>query len=417
MENKIKGAWLIHHSEKIQNVANASVDYEQINFSGKCGVLLSSITEDSQSLLDKKRVEGLARASGINLRLELPEILKELENQKLISLGTDEIEVLGLTSGSVLEHTSNIFIEASPSKHEIVALELAESSSDLPILEGTATEYIADTYRLTKKDSKHAIESAEAIGFVDYEDSSNGDRLIFNGNLFRKNDANKIAIVINTLKPSDMQSINELNSILNSRGCISLQTAQKITGEALFKKVHSIGLYDVSQIGNEQGNFAFITKPSAFSKFTNSIADDAFDLAKAFVTSLTYGMTRSQHGRGHISMIGALMRKLINGHWVGPATAIGQDYQMLESKGVIQVRVEKSGLYSMKLLKKEVGRLALKVILEGDISADSLRVLPNASISSYTPPEPIRHYTRKNQSPKLKHNIGDILTQLRTGNI
>jgi len=71
----------------------------------------------------------------------------------------------------------------------------------------------------------------------------------------------------------------------------------------------------------------------------------------------------------------------------------------------------------MRLLKKDVGNLALKVIVEGDISTESLDLLPGASVSNYTGPEPTRHYVRKNQSSKLKRNIGDILTQLRTGNI
>ena len=71
----------------------------------------------------------------------------------------------------------------------------------------------------------------------------------------------------------------------------------------------------------------------------------------------------------------------------------------------------------MRLLKKDVGNLALKVIVDGDISTESLGLLPSASISSYTGPEPTRHYARKNQSTQLKRNIGDILTQLRTGNI
>ena len=114
----------------------------------------------------------------------------------------------------------------------------------------------------------------------------------------------------------------------------------------------AIGFIDENSIGNEAGTFSFVTRPAAFSKFTNSAADDAFDLAKAFVTSLTYGMTSSPYGRGHIRMIEALMRKLINGTSVGPATAIGQDYKVLEMKGVVEVRPAGDGRFFMRLLKR-----------------------------------------------------------------
>ena len=57
-----------------------------------------------------------------------------------------------------------------------------------------------------------------------------------------------------------------------------------------------------------------------------SVLDDAFDLAKALVSALFYGMTQSRAGRGRIEVIGLLLRKLIGGGHVGPATAIGEDY-------------------------------------------------------------------------------------------
>ena len=72
-------------------------------------------------------------------------------------------------------------------------------------------------------------------------------------------------------------------------------------------------MFDVNVVGNESGKNYFVTRPAAFSKFTNTIADDALDLAKALVASLTYGMTVSSYYRGRIQMI--------SGGSVGPATA------------------------------------------------------------------------------------------------
>jgi hypothetical protein len=108
------------------------------------------------------------------------------------------------------------------------------------------------------------------------------------------------------------------------------------------------------------------------------------------------------------------MQKLINGEAVGPATAIGHDYKLLEMRGVIQVIPASKGMFNMKLLKKDVGKLALKVIMDGDVSTEALP-LPSASVISYDGPEQTRSYQRKSQTPQLKSSVGDLLYQLRTG--
>ena len=176
-------------------------------------------------------------------------------------------------------------------------------------------------------------------------------------------------------------------------------------------------MFDVSVVGNDQGKSHFVTRPAAFSKFSNSIADDALDLAKALVASLTYGMTVSSYYRGRIQMVSALMNKLIAGHSVGPATAIGSDYQALEHKGVVAVTAADGGMFTMKLLKPEVGRLALAVIEEGDITAESVTQLPGARITEYVAPESNREVRRKNATEAVKLKARNLLQEIRTGGL
>jgi len=116
-------------------------------------------------------------------------------------------------------------------------------------------------------------------------------------------------------------------------------------------------------------------------------------------------------------MIEALMRNLISGYWVGPATAIGQDYKVLEMKGVVQVRQESTGRYSMRLLKADVGKLALAVIQEGSTVSSMLTVLPSASVSGFVAPEQNRIITRKHLTAPIKKSVSDILDSIRTGDL
>ena len=420
MDNNTRGAWLVHHAEKIKKFPGADSEFEQISFSGKCGILLSCISSNSQHVLTEDRILSLSKAAGINRRSELPSILNELTKQQIIthSKNLEKYEVLGIPeSVTILKHVSRIFEESEPSQSENAAIELSELCSESPINENNARTIIQDTFKLAKTDSENLFNNSRLVGFVDSEQAYSGENLLFNGNLFRTEDVNKSYTILNSLSDTDAQKAKNFNELLVRSGCIDIATAKKILGDELLKKLHSIGVLDVNQIGNEYGNHYYITKPSAFNKFSSSAIDDAFDLAKAFVTSLTFGMQKSASSRGRITMIEALLRKLINGYEVGPATAIGRDYQILELKGVIKItESEKKGQYNMILLKKDIGQMALKVITSGDASLQSLNTLPSVTVTSYNAPETTRALERINQPEPLKRNIGEILSQLRKGN-
>jgi hypothetical protein len=142
---------------------------------------------------------------------------------------------------------------------------------------------------------------------------------------------------------------------------LSLTEVTKVLGAKLLEKLNAISIYDMSVVNNDQENIAFVTRPAAFSKYGNPLVEDALDLAKAFVSSLTYGMTRSPHARGRITMIEKLIKALIAGRWVGPVEAIGQDYRALELKGVVEVRQNPPRGYDMKLLKRRLDRSPVRL--------------------------------------------------------
>jgi hypothetical protein len=415
MEKKIKGAWLLHHSRKIQ--ATTSQDFDAISFAGKCGVLLSAISQQDTGQLTHKRVNALALANNVSPRIELPAILSELERQKLILQGSNSLEVLGLTGQTVLEYTSTIFDESEKERYEEAVLDVSEIASEHPITDKDVTEIISDKYELPTKVITNTLQLGNSIGFFDSENISDKEKLLFNGNLFRREDAKKVNAVLCSLNPNESELLRELNERLQASGCLPLATAHRMLSKDLFAKLHSIGMFDVNMVGNENGKNYFVTRPAAFSKFTNTIADDALDLAKALVASLTYGMTISSYYRGHIKMISALMNKLIAGGTVGPATAIGNDYQALEYKGVLKVTPASGGMFTMELLKPEVGRLALSVIQNGDITAESIPALPGAKVTEYFSPEVTREVQRKNSTEAIKLTTRNLLNEIRTGGL
>lgn len=415
MDKKTKGAWLLHHSRKIQSTTNQ--DFDAIGFAGKCGTLLSAISAEHQAQLTQQRLDALARANNLSPRTDVPAILTELHRQKLILPGSGGIEILGITGHAMLEHTTTIFDESAHEAYEDAVIAISELASESPLTDIAASEFISDNFKLTRSEANNTLQLAEDIRFFDSESISSTEKLLFNGNLFRRDEAKKVNAVLSSLKQAESQLLVELNAKLQSSGCLPLSAVTLIIGAELFSRLHSIGMFDVSVVGNEGGKNYFVTRPAAFSKFTNSIADDALDLAKALVASLTYGMTISSYYRGHIRMISALMNKLIAGRSVGPATAIGNDYQALEYKGVVRVTPSEGGMFTMTLLKPEVGRLALAVIQDGDITAESIRQLPGAKVTEYISPEINREVERKKSTESVKLNARILLNEIRTGGL
>lgn len=423
MTKEQTGAWVIHHAQKLNSIKEIP-DYDAIKIAGKAGILLSAISASTEHTITSDKLKKLANASGITT-LEIDPLLDILEKSALIecSKNNSEINVLGVTSHSILSHTTEIFKNRNPSTSEEAVLALAEESSIQPQKEHNISKYLSDTFKISDKDIAGLLIDSRNIGFVDSE-SIGSENLFFNGHLFRRDTISKTNAVLDSLNPSEAKKLNELNEILENEGCVIVERAESILGISLYSKLISIGLFDASFISNECGRIGFLTKPSAFQKYGNPIVEDAFDLAKIFISALTYGMTKSSHSRGRITQLPALLNKLISGKNIGPVDAISKDYQLLEQKGVVHVFIGKNPDngrqgYMMKLLKQEVGEIALSVLTKGSASEDFVlpSVMSNKPASHFEAPEQVRCFERKRTidiSPKATQ---ELLRSLRTGEL
>ena len=417
MDQKTKGAWLVFHTGKLQNITD-SRGFEDTYFAGKAGILLSAIAADGEAKLATEHLDALARASNINTRMELPPILEALEQRGLVDRGQGGIRVLGVTSHATLQHTADIFYESGPGSAELAALHLSEVSSARPQHAAAVREELGDLYKLSKTQSAQVVQDSKSIGFVDSQAVDKKTELLFNGNLFKRDSVDKVAAVLDSMSQDEGNRIRQVQEQLTQNACISVEAASAILGPELWSKVSSIGLFYVSVVSNASEEVGYVTKPAAFAKFSDAVVDDAFDLAKMFVSSLTYGMTRSHYARGQIRMIEDLLNALIQGEPVGPVAAIGEDYKILEMKGVVSVyRGSKSGRHGnmMRLLKREIGILALEVIASSDASQHSLSVLPTAAVNRFRGPEQNRERQRKKEVARSPLATNDILFALRTG--
>jgi hypothetical protein len=238
MEKKTTGAWLIHHTNKLQQVTNAT-QFDGIALAGKAGKLLSALAaSDEESVLSKDAVEAIAKSQNVSPKLELPTILSNLNENRLISKSTSgHVEVIGITTTNVLIHTSDLFEKSEPKKEEFAAIDLAEKASNSPVETKYILEYLGDTFSLANENVADVLRLSEEIGFVDSEKVGENSSLYFNGNLFRRDYAKKASAVLSSLSTADAAKIRELDAILDREACVTLDRCIIILGQDVMKKL------------------------------------------------------------------------------------------------------------------------------------------------------------------------------------
>ncbi len=419
LDSKTRGAWLVHHTNKIE-IAGDPAGLNAIRRAGNCGILLSSLAASNQHTLNTEQVNTLAGVLNIDTTYQLPALLDTLQQHHLIDRSTTGISVLGLTTPALLEHTDRIFTGGKPTAAENAALDLAELCSQEPRAAADVSEYLGDQHKLTKPAVQQLMVVVEKLGLCDTEPLDQNSKLFFNGNLFRQDETTKAKKIFDSLSAVDKTAVSEIDAKLKAEGCITKAAAKNLLGDVLFSKLNAIGFYDVNTVSNDKESVEYILRPSAFNKFGRADVSDSFDLAKALIASLQYGIGRSAASRGRIFMLEKLMAKLIAGSSVGPCTAIGQDYRILELRGVVRVTPSNSGMFTMRLLKRDVGELALQVLQSGDASERSLTVLPGSPVAEFTGPEVNRVKTRaesKKRPLKRPLDVRKALDILRTGGL
>src|SRR5882724_12866410 len=101
-DSKTAGAWIVHHSLKLQQVTGVQ-DYNNLYAAGKAGLLLSALSSTQQTSLSVPQVESLAKAANINTLFELPKLLDLLKGRHLIEPSPSGVDILGLTTSTVLQ--------------------------------------------------------------------------------------------------------------------------------------------------------------------------------------------------------------------------------------------------------------------------------------------------------------------------
>jgi len=109
LDKRSKGAWVVHHGQKTVATVNGAAEFPALDTASKAASLLSQLAASEEAVIDVKTSEALARAAGLNPKLELPALIGLLEHRRVIDKSaTGEIVVLGLTTPATVQHAADI---------------------------------------------------------------------------------------------------------------------------------------------------------------------------------------------------------------------------------------------------------------------------------------------------------------------
>jgi hypothetical protein len=421
MDKKTKGAWLLAQSKNLDAVTGAgAARLENISYAGRIGrlynLLRRNVADDPNPTISSETVKRACQLNGIDksTRDVGLGVLKSAGRIDIAKNGA--ISVLGATTTAVLETTTDIFGEAGPSNDEEAVLELSEKVAEKPLGRAEATEFVSDLYKLPTPQAASLIDLCKSTAIID-EETDRDRTILFNSNTFRDGQyAKKALLVLEALTADDRQQLAEVQDKLHRNGALYDADVKKMLGADLYRRLISVGFFDRMEVSNTTEAVGYIASPNDFQKYGRPFEDDPIDDAKALLASLTYGQTRSSYIRGNITMPDALLRALIGGREIGKngVRAIGEDYRELEARQVVKVTPRGSDRYTMKLLKKDVGELALTIV-RGGAAAQEAILLDGSAATAFKGPHAVRKDVRAKNNVGDRRFITEALDRLRSG--
>lgn len=418
-----QGAWVINISKHLLNydITNPGLSsFENILFAGMCGSLLIKLSADDEEQLTSTKVKAHARLCGIGSQA-LSIYLNTLQafgcldwDQKRLSY-----QVLAFSRQRVLETTAAILESAPLSISENTVPTLLEFCLLRPRLESEVKEFLTEI--LPERDIEHLlglISTFELLGVVTVK--GKGEKLYFNGYQF----GDRAVDIGSALAALSKEKRKELNTLLEEVARRPGTPPENLSiSEEIKTFAIGLGLVDVSVVSSPAGSAKFLTSPRlsppSVGHETAQLEDDVFHHAKMLLSSLRFGELRSKPSRGKIIDPPTLVRALMNRDRVGPCTAIGEDYVILEGEGVIRTIPAKDKIgkqFYMELRRRESAEMVLGLLESGGSATIDARSLPKSLELplQYAGPERSRPLAAKRAAAQDPETIRRFLEELRT---
>lgn len=423
--NTEQGAWIIAIYKVISqyDVDHPSFDpFEAIIKAGRAADLFSatrSLGAVTADIFDRYRKIALLKPAVAKSVLQLAEGAGYLATQ-MGTNGLQEYKFLNDSKDAVLAATGAVFSGSDPTGCALAVISLLQMTVDIPRRSEDLKNRLL-MLAVQESDVDCALQLAEALQLISVtRETVNGQTVVLNPYLFQDTPQGTDKLFTN-LSAQDQELAHKILTHVRTSPGIPLPPQMNGTVLQLLIKVGLVDFSKITTSANDGGRF-FATAPGAWGVFTaggSSLSTDITDDAKLFLNSLRYGEFYSQPGRGKIKspswIVGALLRDGAIGVQT-PATAIGHDYPLALSRGIINVVESRiyPNRYSMELLKRDVAEAV------GDV-LDQKAFLPSGHVPTaeeveragrFTSPGAVR--VEEKLPEKLRGYHDELVLGLRT---
>jgi len=377
------GAWLVILSKNLARFDTTNPSFgavEDIVFAGRCGDLLIKLSSDKTEKLTERKVQAHARLCGID-KFSLTQYIQVLQAQGCLDKSRDSstFEVLASSRERVLTTSADIFNSTvGASKVERALPEILEFCLSRPRLSSEITAELAKT--LTDEEVKEALALITTFGLLGFSKVGSRDEGLYY-NAYQYGDRHVTIGKALSAMPADKRG--QLDEFLGQVAAQPGTPLDKMKVPADIKHfAASLGLVDVSEVVSPIGQAKFVTMPRlavpSVGESVQRLETDVFHHSKVLLSSLRFGESYSKPGRGRIMSPSMLVGALINREIVGPCTAIGEDYALLEAEGIIKTipAENKPGQFYMQLRRKEPAQIVRDMIEAQSNGALDARALP-----------------------------------------
>jgi hypothetical protein len=385
-----KGAWIASTKKHLDRHQCTPEVYQfpATDVAGKAANLLSLLQADSQervtaAALNTYFVTAKIRPAEQEFILQKLQADGRLEICRTSAGVLEGVDVYTFSREQVLRSAARIFDGSNPTAREIGSIDGLEFILALPRSESELVVHLtAEGFR--DDDARLTVQLQQTLGLVGVDCYPGLDEpIVYNEHAFVA--PGKIVAAYRGLNARERQSLQDVQHAIEQSGCVPFDAIVGRFPEDTLTMMEGLGLIDRQEVVSQFGNSDFITLPQTFGVYGGQLGMgvDCFHHAKMLLCCLKYGQMKSMASRGKITEPRWILDALLRGSEVGPCTAIGQDYTILENEGVISVRRacgREGEQYFMRLRKKEVAELAKQVLLYNRTIADA--GLPGVPVSS-----------------------------------
>lgn len=359
-----EGYWSIciqKHLKEFKTDCHNIDELDNLNIAGKCG-RLAGIIRGSMYIDNIDKLKKMGNQVGISpselIRVILP--MMEDYSDKRIKLRKDSAgSIIGVEeylydNKTVIGISGNILQGMNPSSLERIAIETLDSTKKIPHLESELYNKLASEY--TEEDINLSVVLQQQFGLL--QKINKNQEPIYSNEYVWGNKHEKIAHAIGNIDLGSRQNLKEVVSIIQNKQGIPTEKLNSIDIE-LLELSKRVGILDPTKIVTRQSlekEFLFSSNLLDKAVYNEDILDDV----KLFIASIRFGENYTNYST--LNQTEQFISALINRDRVGPHSANGTDYTLLESRGIIKVEHAYNDRYYMKLLRKDVAEQALNII-------------------------------------------------------